>query len=68
MAERDDKAAKLLIGKILLSNNLKLWELLKFHELSVATDLTLQNPNLRERDQVKILEKIYGGRPERDQL
>ena len=68
MADGDDKAAECQLGFSSLPRILEVWELLQLHESAVSTDLTLQNPNLRERVQVKIREEIYGGRPERDQL
>ena len=68
MADEDDKAAKLQPQLNPLPSILEVWELLQLHESAVATDLTLQNPNLRERVPVKIREEIYGGRLERDQL
>ena len=68
MADGDDKAVELQPRLNPLSSILEVWELLQLHESAVSTDLTLQNPNLRERVQVKIREEICGGRPERDQL
>ena len=68
MADRDDKSSQLQPGFTSLPSVLELWEPLQLHESTVATDLTLQNPNLRERVQVKNREEIYGGRLEWDQL
>ena len=62
MADGDDKAAECQLGFSSLSSILEVWELLQLHESAVATDLTLQNSNLRERVPVKIREEIYGGR------
>ena len=68
MADRDDKAAKLHHGFSSLPTISEVWELLQLHETAVATDLTLQNLNLREKAPFKIREEIHGGKPERDQL
>ena len=68
MADRDDKAAECQLGFSSLPRILEVWDLLQLHKSAVSKNLTLQNPNLRERVQVKIREEIYGGGPGRDQL